>query len=152
MRKLDVSGSLGMQVFLTSKSLERLAEAEMKNRLGLTGSMWKVILALNLRDGLSQKELAEKIYVDGSTLVPIIDKMERSRLLERRPDPKDRRNNRIFLTKKSESIVDSIVEIILAVRKAIYKGLSNEEIESSRIILKKIMYNADSTTNKITSY
>jgi len=152
MRKLDVSGSLGMQVFLTSKSLERLAEAEMKNRLGLTGSMWKVILALNLRDGLSQKELAEKIYVDGSTLVPIIDKMERSRLLERRPDPKDRRNNRIFLTKKSESIVDSIVEIILAVRKAIYKGLSNEEIESSRIILKKIMHNADSTTNKITSY
>ncbi|OLB89527.1 MAG: hypothetical protein AUH25_06720 [Thaumarchaeota archaeon 13_1_40CM_38_12] len=152
MRKLDVSGSLGMQVFLTSKSLERLAEAEMKNRLGLTGSMWKVILALNLRDGLSQKELAEKIYVDGSTLVPIIDRMERSRLLERRPDPKDRRNNRIFLTKKSESIVDSIVEIILAVRKAIYKGLSNEEIESSRIILKKIMHNADSTTNKITSY
>jgi len=141
-----------MQVFLTSKSLERLAEAEMKNRLGLTGSMWKVILALNLRDGLSQKELAEKIYVDGSTLVPIIDRMERSRLLERRPDPKDRRNNRIFLTKKSESIVDSIVEIILAVRKAIYKGLSNEEIESSRIILKKIMHNADSTTNKITSY
>jgi len=152
MRKLDVSGSLGMQVFLTSKSLERLAEAEMKNRLGLTGSMWKVILALNLRDGLSQKELAEKIYVDGSTLVPIIDRMERSRLLERRPDPKDRRNNRIFLTKKSESIVDSIVEIILAVRKTIYKGLSNEEIESSRIILKKIMHNADSTTNKITSY
>ncbi|HKC79244.1 MAG TPA: MarR family transcriptional regulator [Nitrosopumilaceae archaeon] len=152
MRKLDVSGSLGMQVFLTSKSLERLAEAEMKNRLSLTGSMWKVILALNLRDGLSQKELAEKIYVDGSTLVPIIDRMERSRLLERRPDPKDRRNNRIFLTKKSESIVDSIVEIILAVRKAIYKGLSNEEIESSRIILKKIMHNADSTTNKITSY
>ena len=152
MRKLDVSGSLGMQVFLTSESLERLAEAEMKNRLGLTGSMWKVILALNLRDGLSQKELAEKIYVDGSTLVPIIDRMERSRLLERRPDPKDRRNNRIFLTKKSESIVDSIVEIILAVRKAIYKGLSNEEIESSRIILKKIMHNADSTTNKITSY
>ena len=152
MRKLDVSGSLGMQVFLTSKSLERLAEAEMKNRLSLTGSMWKVILALNLRDGLSQKELAEKIYVDGSTLVPIIDRMERSRLLERRPDPKDRRNNRIFLTKKSVSIVDSIVEIILAVRKAIYKGLSNEEIESSRIILKKIMHNADSTTNKITSY
>ena len=152
MRKLDVSGSLGMQVFLTSKSLERLAEAEMKNRLGLTGSMWKVILALNLRDGLSQKELAEKIYVDGSTLVPIIDKMERSRLLERRPDPKDRRNNRIFLTKKSESIVDSIVEIILAVRKVIYKGLSNEEIESSRIILKKITHNANSTTNKITSY
>ena len=53
MRKLDVANSLGMQVILTSKSLERLAEVEMKNRLSLTGSQWKIILALNLSDGLS---------------------------------------------------------------------------------------------------
>src|SRR5947208_12198102 len=102
--------------------------------------------------GLVRRNWLKKSTSMGSTLVPIMDKMEREELVERRPDPKDRRNNRIFLTKKSESIVDSIVEIILAVRKAIYKGLSNEEIESSRIILKKIMHNADSTTNKITSY
>ncbi|TLX82131.1 MAG: MarR family transcriptional regulator, partial [Thaumarchaeota archaeon] len=90
MRKLDLSDSLGMLVFLTSKSLERLAEAEMKKRLGLTSSQWKIIMALNLSDGLSQKELAEKIYVDGSTLVPIIDKMELDGLVERRQDPNDR--------------------------------------------------------------
>ena len=149
MRKLDVANSLGMQVILTSKSLERLAEVEMKNRLSLTGSQWKIILALNLSDGLSQKELAEKIYVDGSTLVPIMDKMEREELVERRPDPKDRRNNRIFLTKKSESVVDSIIEIILQVRKLAYRGLSQEELESARAILKKIMDNADSVTNKV---
>ena len=149
MRKLDVANSLGMQVILTSKSLERLAEVEMKNRLSLTGSQWKIILALNLSDGLSQKELAEKIYVDGSTLVPIMDKMEREELVERIPDPKDRRNNRIFLTKKSESVVDSIIEIILQVRKLAYKGLSQEELESARDILKKIMDNADSVTNKV---
>ena len=148
MRKLDVANSLGMQVILTSKSLERLAEVEMKNRLSLTGSQWKIILALNLSDGLSQKELAEKIYVDGSTLVPIMDKMEREELVERRPDPKDRRNNRIFLTKKSESVVDSIIEIILQVRKLAYKGLSQGELESARAILKKIMDNADSVANK----
>jgi len=148
MRKLDVTNSLGMQVILTSKSLERLAEVEMKNRLSLTGSQWKIILALNLSDGLSQKELAEKIYVDGSTLVPIMDKMEREELVERIPDPKDRRNNRIFLTKKSESVVDSIIEIILQVRKLAYKGLSQGELESARAILKKIMDNADSVANK----
>jgi len=148
MRKLDVANSLGMQVILTSKSLERLAEVEMKNRLSLTGSQWKIILALNLSDGLSQKELAEKIYVDGSTLVPIMDKMEREELVERIPDPKDRRNNRIFLTKKSESVVDSIIEIILQVRKLAYKGLSQGELESARAILKKIMDNADSVANK----
>ena len=92
--------------------------------------------------------MAEKIYVDGSTLVPIMDKMEREELVERIPDPKDRRNNRIFLTKKSESVVDSIIEIILQVRKLAYKGLSQGELESARAILKKIMDNADSVANK----
>src|SRR5713226_1574481 len=148
MPKLDLSDSLGMLVFLTSKSLERLVEAEMKKRLGLTGSKWKIILALNLSDDLSQKELAEKIYVDGSTLVPIIDKMERDGLVQRKQDPNDRRNNRIFLTKKSESIVNSIIEIILELRKIIYKGLSQEELESTKKILKKIFESADTVANK----
>ena len=143
MRKLDLSDSLGMLVFLTSKSLERLAEAEMKKRLGLTSSQWKIIMALNLSDGLSQKELAEKIYVDGSTLVPIIDKMELDGLVERRQDPNDRRNNRIFLTKKSGSVVDSIIEIILELRKIIYNELSQEELESAKKTMKKIIDNAD---------
>ena len=35
MRKLDISNSLAMSVFLTSKSQERLAELEMKKQLGL---------------------------------------------------------------------------------------------------------------------
>ncbi len=151
MPKLDLSDSLGMLVFLTSKSLERLAEAEMKKRLGLTGSKWKIILALNLSDDLSQKELAEKIYVDGSTLVPIIDRMERDGLVERRQDQNDRRNNRIFLTKKSESVVNSIIEIILELRKIIYKGLSQEELESAKKILKKIIESADTVANKAMS-
>ncbi len=149
MRKLDLKDSIGMLVFLASKSMERAAEYEMKSKLGLTSSQWKVILALNLFNGISQKELADKIYIDGSTLVPIIDKMERGRLVERKPDHDDRRNNRIFLTKQSESTVDSIIEIILQLRKELYKGISQGEQEIIRNVLKKIIDNADNTVNKI---
>jgi len=128
--------------------MERAAEYEMKKKLGLTSSQWKVILALSMFNGISQKELADKIYVDGSTLVPIIDKMERRGLAERKPDPNDRRNNRIFLTRKSESTVDSIIEIILELRKEIYKGISQGEQEIMRTVLKKITDNSDNVVNK----
>lgn len=147
MRKLDLNDSIGTLIFLTSKSMEEAAEYEIKNKLGLTSSQWKVILALNLFDGLSQRELADRIYVDGSTLVPVIDKMEKNGLLERKPDPKDRRNNRLYLTKKSESIVDSIVEIILQLRKTFYKGLSKNDLESMRPRLKKMIDNAERFLN-----
>jgi MarR family transcriptional regulator for hemolysin len=143
MRKLDISNSLGMSVFLTSKSQERLAELEMKKQLGLTPSQWKIILALNISDGLTQKELADKIYVDGSTLVPILDKMEQNGLIERKADSKDRRINRIFLTSKSESTVDSIILIVLQLRKMIYRGLTEDEINSARKILDVMTKNSN---------
>ena len=148
MRKLDLKDSIGTLIFLTSKSMESAAECEIKNKLRLTSSQWKIILALNSFDGLSQRELADRIYVDGSTLVPVIDKMEQNGLLERKPDPKDRRHNRLYLTKKSESVVDSIVEIILQLRKTLYKGLSKGDLESMRPKLKKIIENADKFTSK----
>ena len=151
MRKLDLNDSIGMLIALASKSQERLAELEMKKQLGLTSAHWKVILALNISDGLTQKELADKIYVDGSTLVPVIDKMEQNGLVQRRADPKDRRINRIFLTPKSESTVDSIILIVLKLRKMIYRGISEDEINSVRKILDTIIKNSDTIISELKS-
>ena len=148
MRKIDLENSIGTIIFLASKSLERAAEYRIKDELGLTSSQWKVIMALKFFNGISQKELAGKIYVDGSTLVPVIDKMENGGLVERKPDPNDRRNNLIFLTKKSESTINSIIEILFQLRKEFYKGISQKEQDKVRIILRKITDNADNALNK----
>lgn len=151
MRKLDLSESVGTLIALAAKSQEHLAEIEMKKQLGLTPAQWKVILVLNMMDGLTQREIAEKINIDGSTLVPVIDKMEQSGLVERKADSKDRRNNRIFLTKKSESTVDSIIMIILQLRKIIYNGISEDQISSIKNVLKTLIKNSDGASNQIKS-
>lgn len=151
MRKLDLTSSLGVSVFLASKSQERLTELEMKKQLGLTPANWKVILALNMTNGLTQKELADKVFVDGSTLVPVLDKMEQNGLIERKPDPKDRRINRIFLTEKAESTVDSIILIILQLRKMIYHGISEEDLNLSKKTLDTIIQNSDTLIGKFKS-
>ena len=104
-----------------------------------------------MMDGLTQREIAEKINIDGSTLVPVIDKMEQSGLVERKADSKDRRNNRIFLTKKSESTVDSIIMIILQLRKIIYSGISEDQISSIKNVLKTLIKNSDDASNQIKS-
>ncbi len=148
MRKLDLNESLGMALILTTKSLEKLADLKMKSELGLTSSQWKIILALNFNDGVTQKELASKIYSDGSTLVPIIDKMVENGLIERRPDPEDRRNNRIYLTKKAESTIDSIISSVLEIRKISYKGVTDNELKTVRQVLNKIIANAENAINK----
>ncbi|HYL65586.1 MAG TPA: MarR family transcriptional regulator [Nitrosopumilaceae archaeon] len=148
MKKIDFENSLGLAIKNASKSLERTLDVELRGQYGLSGGQWKVILVLSIQNGISQKDLAERIFVDSTTLVPIIDGMEKKGLVERRTDPKDRRNNNIFLTTKSESLVDPIIEIILHMRKIFFKNISENDLEFTRNILKKITINADSYITK----
>ncbi|HET7644278.1 MAG TPA: MarR family transcriptional regulator [Nitrososphaeraceae archaeon] len=59
---------------------------------------------MNYNNELSQKKIAEKLRLEGPTLIPIIDKLEKDGLVVRKIDPNDRRNNRFFLTPKVENI------------------------------------------------
>ena len=144
MKKIDFKNSLGLAIKNATKSLERALDLELRGQYGLSGGQWKVILSLSIQNGLSQKDLAERIFVDSTTLVPIIDAMEKKGLVERRTDPKDRRNNNVFLTTKSESFVEPITEIILRMRKIFFKNIPEDDLELTRNTLKKITENADS--------
>jgi len=144
MKNVDFENSLGLAIKNASKSLERALDIELRGQYGLSGGQWKVILVLTIQNGLAQKDLAERIFVDSTTLVPIIDGMEKKGLVERKTDPKDRRNNNVFLTAKSESFVDPIIEIIFRMRKIFFKNISEDDLEFTRNTLKKITTNADS--------
>ncbi|TCZ63191.1 MarR family winged helix-turn-helix transcriptional regulator [Roseicella aquatilis] len=73
-------------------------------RLGLTRAQWLVLSRLHRHPGLSQSELAEMLEVERATAGRMIDRMERRRWLVRRPDPADRRVNRLFLTAEAEGV------------------------------------------------
>jgi MarR family transcriptional regulator for hemolysin len=143
-KKIDFENSLGLAIKTASKSLERAFDVELRGQYGLSSGQWKVIIVLSIQNGLSQKELAEKIFIDTTTLVPIIDGMEKKGLVERRTDPKDRRNNNVFLTPKSELFVEPIMEIVLRMRKIFFKNISEKDLELTRNTLNKLTINADS--------
>ena len=151
MKKIDFENSISLAIKNASKSLEKLLDIELRRQFGLSGGKWKVIIVLSIQNGLSQRDLAEKIFVDGTTLVPIIDSMEEKDLVERKTDPNDRRNNKIFLTPKSELLIDPIMENFLRIRKIVFKDISEKDLEFTRNILKKITENAESYVEKISS-
>ena len=141
--KLDYKNSIGLILRTADKSLERAIDSEMKERCGLTASQWKVILVLSIRDGISQKDLADLISVEGPTLVPVIDKMENSGFLDRKTEPSDRRSNKIFLTDKSINLVEDIVKTILDFRVMMTKGISKSDIECTKAVLQKMTQNTE---------
>lgn len=144
LKKLDYENSLGMIARNASKLLEKAFDLELLRDYGMSGGQWRTIAALAYRDGLSQREVADLISLDSSTLVPIIDKLEQNGFVKRQPDPKDRRNKRIFLTEKSQSIIDSIVDAALNLRKAVYKDISARDMDIAKTVLRKVNENAES--------
>ena len=127
----------------SAKSWEKAADIEMRERFGLTGAQWKIIVVLSLKEGITQKNIADMAFVEAPTLVPVIDKMEKEGYLTRQPDPKDRRNNLIFMTKKSQDIVDPIIDSILEIRNMGLKKISKKDMEIAKKVLEQIRNNTE---------
>ena len=64
---------------------------------GMTRAQWGILIWLERQPGLSQKELAEFLEVEPITVARLIDRLEARGMVERRPDPKDRRIWRLHL-------------------------------------------------------
>ena len=127
----------------SAKTWERAADIELRERFGLTGAKWKIIVVLSMREGITQKHIADMAFVEAPTLVPIIDKMEKEGYLTRQPDPSDRRNNLIFMTKKAKTIVDPIIDCILEIRNMGLNKISKKYMETAKKVLEQIIFNTE---------
>jgi MarR family transcriptional regulator for hemolysin len=141
MKKFDYENSMGYFVYVASKTFQKAFDLELRNKIGITLTQSKVIFALYLNSGLTQKELADKIGIESPTLVPIIDKMEEDGYLKRKSDTTDRRIKRVYTTSKIDSLWDSMMECAMHIRKIYMEDISEQEIKSSLGVIKKITEN-----------
>jgi len=109
--------------------------------LNLTLAQCKVLIYLQRNEGISQVRLAELTDTDPMTLVRTLDRMERDGLIERRPDPADRRARRLFITAAAEPVLDEIWRIADRARAAALAGLSKAESDQLIGLLERIHAN-----------
>lgn len=141
MLKYDFESSVGFVVNNTAKAFQKALDAELRKNVGVTISQWRVISTLTRQPGLTQKEIADRVGIEGSTLVPIIDKMEKDQFVKRKLDNQDRRINRIYLTNKADDLWNSMIECALRIRKLSTKEISEEQVTTMLEVLKKIAKN-----------
>jgi len=103
----------------------RLAEA------GLTSTSWVPLIHLEeTGDGITQKELALLVGVDGSSLVRVLDILARDGLIERRRDAADGRARLIHLTAEGRQRVARIRDELGRGEGEMLADLSDVEIEA----------------------
>ena len=104
---MDLKRALMAQLVETSRLLRNHIDQRAKGR-GTTRAQWIVLFRLRQQEGLSQVDLADVLELQPISLVRLLDRLVEYKLLERRPDPNDRRVNKLFLTAKGRQLVDDL--------------------------------------------
>ena len=103
--------SQNREILFTISDVGRLLRtfADHKARAyGMTRAQWAVLLRLERREGLKQSDLAEDLDIQPITLTRLVDRLCDNGLIERRPDPTDRRAKRLYLTPAARPLLDRI--------------------------------------------
>ena len=100
--------------------------------LGVTTAQWRVIAHVGHSPGLKQVELAERLDVEPITAGRIVDRLEEAGLVERQPDPGDRRAWRLFLTEKAEPISGKLRDLAEHMADEAFAGFDLEDLQKIR--------------------
>src|SRR4051794_34041319 len=99
--------------FLFSKIGSRSTKlyAEALEPLGLRPNHVAVLHYLRCREGASQRELVDGLWIDASSMVTLLDEFEERGLAERRPNPSDKRAYAVYLTAKGRRLLSRALEL-----------------------------------------
>lgn len=109
--------------------LMRVSYDRRMRALGLTRSQWWVMTFLYFHQGASQTELSEELDVERATLGRLLDRLEEKAWIERRPDRRDRRVKRVYLTGAVDELMLTMRARAADVRAMALRGFSPGEQE-----------------------
>ncbi len=75
----------------------------------VTLPQFDVLATLRFGEGVTQQELAVRLLVTKGNVCGVVDRLERAGWVERRPDPKDGRANRLHLTPAGKRKIDAVL-------------------------------------------
>ncbi|QGZ41418.1 MarR family winged helix-turn-helix transcriptional regulator [Pseudoduganella flava] len=111
-------------------------------RFGLQKGEFDVIATLR-RSGtpyeLTPTDLYEGLLMTSSAMTSRLDRLERAGLVERHPDPQDRRGVRVRLTEKGLAVIDEILPLHVANEQEALASLDNKEREELDRLLAKVI-------------
>ncbi|WP_150843888.1 MarR family transcriptional regulator [Clostridium sp. UBA7503] len=129
--------------FITNKSAKKLAD-EFNRRLqenGTTRVQWIALFYIGKAGEISQKELSDYMDIKESSMVRLIDRMEKEELVERRKDSEDRRITKIILTDKGKFLKEELMPRGQEFQDDVLKGISKENLEIFKEVLQRMTDN-----------
>ncbi|MFG2297014.1 MarR family winged helix-turn-helix transcriptional regulator [Streptomyces sp. NPDC048603] len=125
-----------------------VTETRIRKALGAAGLTPRHAMTLMHLDAgpVGQRALAERLEVDPSVLVGILNDLETEGLVERRRDPADRRRHIVAITGSGSAALGQTNAALDEVERGIFGNLSDEECEQLRTLLGRVNSSAEDFT------
>jgi MarR family transcriptional regulator, transcriptional regulator for hemolysin len=115
--------------------------------LKLTQAQWRTLTHLSRMQGCRQADLAETLEVRPITLARLIDKLEKSALVERRRHPTDRRAVQLYLTDAGEVVLKKLMSMAEVISEHAMTDLNDGE--RKRLLSSLMVMRDNLTTRKV---
>jgi len=125
---LPIEREMAFTIMDVARMLKTFADQRVR-LYGMTRAQWGVLVRLDRSEGLKQSELAELLDLQPITLTRLLDRLAENGLIERRPDPNDRRANRLFLTAAARPVLERLAELGAEVMEAVLVGLDDKALK-----------------------
>ena len=110
--------------------------------IGLTPALFSVLNFLRANEGAIQQQIGSAMGIDPSTMVSLVDQLERAGLAKRRPHPQDRRAREVLITPKGRKALKRGRELAGEVEDDVLQGLTDAERRQLVVLLRKAFASA----------
>ena len=122
----------GHVLMLVSRAWRSVVDGRLAE-LGLTDTTWVPLFHLHAADqALSLKQLAQRVGLDSSTLVRVVDLLESRGLVVRETDASDRRSKSLRLTKQGLAVVADVRGKLFQVEAQVLEGMDTHTVSTLR--------------------
>jgi MarR family transcriptional regulator for hemolysin len=118
------------EIWKVSRKMRTLFDARVRAE-GLTLARTRALIFLGKKDCMTQTELADALEIEGPTLVPLLDSLEKQGLIERRPVDGDRRAKQIALTVAGQEQARYVDTLVKEFRSDVLKDISEDDLKAA---------------------
>ena len=133
----DPENTVGFLLWDANRAMNR----EFSDRIeqyGVSLGLWPFLRALWERDGLTQRELSEKVRMKGPTTVAALNRLEASGFVRREENKNDARKINVYLTQEGRKVYRKVIPEVEAVNRQCMNALTEQEQQDFRDMIKRI--------------
>lgn len=137
-KKLSLQHFLPYRLSIASNAVSDLIAGAYRTLFGLSVPEWRLVAVLAERERISQFEIGARTRMDKVTVSRAAIALVERGLVERAPNPEDKRSHLLLLTAAGWSLYRQVAPEALALEKALLAGFSRAEIDSFTAMLSRL--------------